>query len=157
MIEDREELTKLNTDLTGLSSKIVSVLLVVRSLQLSKHRCRGLPRGASISSIFPKLSAEFSHEMKILHWCKIVCESSVHRSVEKSWGRCMHRAMHPLSFLTASPSRAAGSWCLSPAVIGQEAGHTLDRSPVYHRAHQERLCFAEPQYCWSVLHKTNFI
>ncbi|MEQ2177000.1 hypothetical protein GOODEAATRI_034061 [Goodea atripinnis] len=31
-------------------------------------------------------------------------------------------------------SGSRGSWCLSPAVYGGEAGFTLDRSPVHHRA-----------------------
>ncbi|KAK5608006.1 hypothetical protein CRENBAI_006560 [Crenichthys baileyi] len=33
-------------------------------------------------------------------------------------------------------SGSRGSWCLSPAVYGQEAGYTLDRSPVHRRATQ---------------------
>ncbi|MEQ2245942.1 hypothetical protein ILYODFUR_033317 [Ilyodon furcidens] len=35
------------------------------------------------------------------------------------------------SFSTAS---SLGSWCLYPAVYGQEAGYTLDRLPVHRRA-----------------------
>ncbi|MED6270548.1 hypothetical protein CHARACLAT_011490 [Characodon lateralis] len=30
-------------------------------------------------------------------------------------------------------SGSQGSWCLSPAVYGREAGYTLDKSPVHRR------------------------
>ncbi|MEQ2292354.1 hypothetical protein AMECASPLE_022349 [Ameca splendens] len=33
-------------------------------------------------------------------------------------------------------TESRGSWCLSPGVEGQEAGYTLDRSPVHRRATQ---------------------
>ncbi|MEQ2178911.1 hypothetical protein GOODEAATRI_019074 [Goodea atripinnis] len=49
-----------------------------------------------------------------------------------------------------------GSWCLSPAVYGEEVGYTLDRSPVHHRATQRhtgqiamhtKVCMVGPSRC----------
>ncbi|MEQ2246973.1 hypothetical protein ILYODFUR_004520 [Ilyodon furcidens] len=38
----------------------------------------------------------------------------------------------------SSACGSLGSWCLSPAVYGREAGYTLDRSPVHHRREREK-------------------
>ncbi|MEQ2247745.1 hypothetical protein ILYODFUR_012328 [Ilyodon furcidens] len=45
--------------------------------------------------------------------------------------RNLSSAFNP-SLIGSSVSR--GSWCPSPAVYGQEAGYTLDRSPVHQRS-----------------------
>ncbi|MEQ2281065.1 hypothetical protein AMECASPLE_026577 [Ameca splendens] len=38
--------------------------------------------------------------------------------------------LESVSFYRLFHSGSRGSWCLSPAVYGREAGYTLDRSPV---------------------------
>ena len=43
-------------------------------------------------------------------------------------------SIHPFSIPASSVARVVGGLEPIPAVIGREAGYTLDRSPVHHRA-----------------------
>ncbi|MED6245809.1 hypothetical protein ATANTOWER_008532 [Ataeniobius toweri] len=48
----------------------------------------------------------------------------------------VHKTNQSVIFCCFFHSGLRGSWCLSLVVYGREAGYTLDRSPVHHRATQ---------------------